>query len=221
MITINLLEAVRQLKINPLIIICSTSEVYGNVKKTDIPIKESQKFNPANPYAASKAFQDFISQIYVKSFNLKIIITRMFSYINARRDTLFQTAFAKQIVNIERKKQKVLKHGNLNSIRTFVDIDDAMSAYWLTATRGKIGEIYNIGGNKIISVKNFLKELISNSSVKIKTKLDKRLLRPQDVTLQIPSVDKFKKDTRWKQKNSFKVSVINLLNECRKKNIYE
>jgi nucleoside-diphosphate-sugar epimerase len=86
---------------------------------------------------------------------------------------------------------------------------------------GSKGEIYNIGGNKIISVKNFLKELISNSSVKIKTKLDKRLLRPQDVTLQIPSVNKFKKDTRWKQKNSFKVSVINLLNECRKKNIYE
>ena len=82
----------------------------------------------------------------------------MFSYINARRDTLFQTAFAKQIVNIERKSQKVLKHGNLNSIRTFVDIEDAMSAYWLTATNGKIGEIYNIGGNKIISVKNFLKE---------------------------------------------------------------
>jgi len=103
----------------------------------------------------------------------------------------------------------------------FVDIEDAMSAYWLTATNGRIGEIYNIGGNKIISVKNFLKELIRNSSVKIKTKLDKRLLRPQDVTLQIPSVDKFKKDTKWKQKNSFKVSVINLLNECRKKNTYE
>ena len=77
MITINLLEAVRQLKINPLIIICSTSEVYGNVKKKDVPIKESQKFNPANPYAATKAFQDFISQIYIKSFNLKIIITKI------------------------------------------------------------------------------------------------------------------------------------------------
>ena len=216
MITINLLEAVRQLKISPLIIICSTSEVYGNVKKKDIPIKENQKFNPANPYAATKAHQDFISQIYLKSFNLKIIITRMFSYINARRDTLFQTSFAKQIVNIERKKQKVLKHGNLNSIRTFVDIEDAMSAYWLTATNGKIGEIYNMGGNKIISVKNFLKELIRNSSVKIKTKLDKKLLRPQDVSLQIPCVDKFKKDTGWKQKNSFKEAVINLLNECRK-----
>jgi nucleoside-diphosphate-sugar epimerase len=122
---------------------------------------------------------------------------------------------------LKKKKQKVLKHGNLNSIRTFVDIEDAMSAYWLTATKGKIGEIYNIGGNKIISVKNFLKELIRNSSVKIKTQLDKKLLRPQDVTLQIPSVYKFKKDTKWKQKNSFKVSVINLLNECRKKNTYE
>ena len=96
-----------------------------------------------------------------------------------------------------------------------------MSAYWLTACNGKIGEIYNIGGNKIISVKNFLKELIINSSIKIKTKLDKRLLRPQDVTLQIPNVDKFKKHTGWKQKKSFEESVVNLLNECRKKNIYE
>ena len=109
LITLNLLENLRLMKIKPLIIICSTSEVYGSVKKTDIPIKESQKFNPVNPYAASKAFQDFISQIYIKSFKLKIIITRMFSYINARRDTLFQTAFAKQIVNIEKKKTKNIK----------------------------------------------------------------------------------------------------------------
>jgi nucleoside-diphosphate-sugar epimerase len=98
---------------------------------------------------------------------------------------------------------------------------NAMGRYSSANAEKAIHADINIGGNKIISVKNFLKELIRNSSVKIKTKLDKKLLRPQDVTLQIPSVDKFKKDTKWKQKNSFKESVINLLNECRKKNIYE
>jgi nucleoside-diphosphate-sugar epimerase len=201
--------------LSPIILICSTSEVYGAVTKKDIPIKENQRFAPANPYAVSKAFQDLLSQVYFKSFGLKIIITRMFSYTNARRHNLFQTAFANQIVKSEKGELNYLKHGNLNSIRTFVDIDDAMEAYWLAAIKGKIGEIYNIGGNKIISVKIFLKELIKLSNSRIKCIIDKKLLRPQDVTLQIPNVDKFKKDTGWRPKVAFKKSVQKLLNECR------
>jgi GDP-mannose 4,6-dehydratase len=217
LITVNLLESIRQLKQDPVIIICSTSEVYGVVTKKEIPIDESQRIAPVNPYAVSKTFQDLLSQVYFKSFNLKIIITRMFSYTNSRRNNLFQTAFANQIAKIEKGKVKELKHGNLKSIRTFVDIEDAMEAYWLAAKKGKIGEIYNIGGNKIISVKQFLKELIKLAKCKIKHSIDKKLLRPQDVTLQIPNVRKFNKDTGWKPKITFKDSVKKLLNECRKK----
>ncbi len=215
-ITVNLLESVRKSLVDPIIMICSTSEVYGNVDKKDMPINENQKISPINPYAVTKVYQDLISQVYQKSFKLKIIITRMFSYTNARRINLFQTAFARQIVLCEKNKIKVLKHGNLNSIRTFVDIEDAMEAYWLAAKKGKIGEIYNIGGNKIISVRNFLKELMKLSNKKIITKLDPNLLRPQDVALQIPSSKKFIKDTGWKPKVSFEKSVKKLLEECRK-----
>ena len=217
LITVNLLEVVRKLNQNPIIIICSTSEVYGAVTKKDIPINENQKISPVNPYAVSKTFQDLISQVYFKSFGLKIIITRMFSYTNARRNNLFQTSFANQIAKIEAGQEKQLKHGNLESIRTFVDIDDAMEAYWLAAKKGKVGEIYNIGGNKIVSVKQFLKELIKLATCKIKYSIDKKLLRPHDVTLQIPDVRKFKKDTGWKPKVNFHDSVRKLLNECRKK----
>jgi GDP-4-dehydro-6-deoxy-D-mannose reductase len=217
LITVNLLESIRQTKINPLIIICSTSEVYGSVKKKDVPITEDQKISPANPYAVSKTFQDLLAQVYFKSFNLRIIITRMFSYTNSRRNNLFQTAFADQIAKIEKCKAKKLTHGNLNSIRTFVDIDDAMEAYWLAAKKGKVGEIYNIGGNKTISVKQFLKELIKLAKCKIKYSVDKNLLRPQDVTLQIPDVKKFNKDTGWTPKVTFQDSVKKLLNECRKR----
>ena len=90
-----------------------------------------------------------------------------------------------------------------------------MRAYWLAAKKGKIGEIYNIGGNKIISVGEFLNQLISLSKEKIHTKVDQKLLRPQDVTLQIPKTSKFKYHTGWKPKVSFKDSVKKLLNECR------
>lgn len=213
-ITINVLEALKKLKSKAVIIICSTSEVYGRVNKNDIPIKENQKFNPSSPYAATKAFQDFIAQIYYRSFKMNIIITRMFSYTNARRKNLFQTSFANQIIDIESGRKNFLYHGNLNSIRTFIDIDDAMNAYWFAATKGKIGEIYNIGGNKIISVKDFLNELINRSKKKIICKVDKKLLRPIDVTLQITNSRKFRKDTGWKPKVSFSDSVNRLIEEC-------
>ena len=76
---------------------------------------------------------------------MKIIITRMFTYMNPRRNNLFQSAFAKQIIEIKKGKKKFLQHGNLSSVRTFLDTEDACNAYWLTAKKGIIGEIYNIG----------------------------------------------------------------------------
>ena len=100
MITINLLEALKQLKSNSIIIICSTSEVYGNVEKKNMPIKETQQIAPINPYAVTKVFQDLMSQVYEKTFDMNVIITRMFSYMNPRRNNLFQTAFANQIAAI-------------------------------------------------------------------------------------------------------------------------
>ena len=214
-ITLNLLEVIRINKINPLVIICSTSEVYGKINKKDIPIKETKNIAPVNPYSASKAFQDLLSQIYSECYGLKIIITRMFSYTNARKNFLFQTSFAKQIADIEKGKKKILTHGNLNSVRNIIDITDAMEAYWLTAKKGIIGKIYNISGKKVISVGNYLKELKKLSNVKIKSKIDKKLLRPVDVTLQIADTKKFIKDTGWSPKISFEESMKKLLNECR------
>jgi len=215
-ITINLLEAVRRIKIDPVILICSSSEVYGNVPSSQMPINERQEIKPINPYAVTKAYQDLISQVYFKSFNSKVIITRMFSYTNARRKNLFQTHFASQIAEIEIGKKSTLTHGNLKSKRTFVDIYDAMEAYWLAATRGKIGEIYNIAGKHTISVNDYLKKLIKLSNVKINTKVDPKLIRPVDINLQIADSKKFKKHTGWQPKVSFDKSIEKLLNECRK-----
>ena len=93
-----------------------------------------------------------------------------------------------------------------------------MRSYWVAATNGKIGEIYNIGGNKIIEISEFLKILKKKAKVKILSKIDKNLLRKTDVTLQIPDVSKFKKHTKWKPVVKFENSVNSLLNEFRKKN---
>ena len=117
-ITVNLLEAIRRSEINPVVMICSTSEVYGSVSKKYMPINEKQKIAPINPYAVTKVYQDLISQVYQKSFGLNIIITRMFSYTNARRSNLFQSAFARQIVLCELNK-KIFKAWKFEKCKNF------------------------------------------------------------------------------------------------------
>ena len=215
-ITLNLLESVRSNKIDPLILICSTSEVYGKVGKEEFPITEKQILRPVNPYSVSKSFQDLVAQMYHESYKLKIIITRMFSYINPRGKFLFQSVFAKQVVEIEKGKKRFLEHGNLNSIRNFIDLKDAMEAYWYTAKRGRIGEIYNIGGKKVMSVRKFLSELKKRSNKKIESKLNKKLLRPSDVSYQISDSSKFYKHIRWEPKVTFNESIKKLLEYFRK-----
>ena len=215
--TLNILEACRKLNLKKTIIqICSTSEVYGDVKKKFQPITENNYISPINPYASSKAFQDIISQVYFKVYDLKIIITRMFTYLNPKRRNLFASNFAHQIIDIENNKIKFLKHGNLNSTRSILDIRDAMHSYWLAATKGKVGNIYNISGKYKITVKQFLEELKKNSKKKIITKLDKKLLRPTDINLQISDCKKFRNQTKWREKYNFKEAIKYFLNECRK-----
>lgn len=213
--TSNLFEAVRIAKLDPVIQLASTSEVYGQVDPKYIPIKEDAPLRPASPYAVSKAAQDLMGWTYHICYGMNIVRTRMFTYLNARRPDLFATSFARQVAWIERGLQKELLHGNLNSVRTFIDVRDAMRAYW-EALRCRPGEVYNIGGTTTMTVGEFLGRLVALSTVPIPTRLDPKLLRPADVTLQIPCIDKFVQETGWQPVYSFEESLENLLSYWRR-----
>ena len=213
--TANLFEGVRLVGIDPYIQLCSTSEVYGQVDPKNVPIKEDCPLNPASPYAVSKVAQDLLGYSYYKSYGMKIIRTRMFAYLNPRRADLFATSFALQVARIEAGRQKELLHGNLDSVRTIIDVRDAMESYWVALKLGRPGEIYNIGGQTTLTVGEFLALLKKKARCAIPSRVDPNLLRPADVTLQIPDVNKFQKDTGWKPKYSFEESVQYLLDHCR------
>ena len=190
-------------------------QVYGQVHSTEVPISEEASLRPASPYAVSKVTQDLLGAVYFRAYGMKVIRTRMFAYLNPRRTDLFATAFARQIVRIERGLQDELMHGNLDSVRTLLDVRDAMTAYWKAVLYCEPGESYNIGGPTTISVGDFLELLIKQSKVSIRTRQDPNLLRPVDVTLQIPNIDKFVQSTGWKTTYSFEESVEYLLSYWR------
>jgi GDP-4-dehydro-6-deoxy-D-mannose reductase len=215
--TANLLEAIRclGLKLSTRLVMCSSSEVYGQVAKDSGPLDEDTPLRPVSPYAVSKLTQDALGQSYHLSFGLDVVRTRMFTYINPRRSDLFATSFAMQVAKIEKGRQSVLRHGNLDSVRTVLDVRDAVSAYWLAAMKGIPGEVYNIGGTETITVGSFLETLKGLALCPIPSEPDPSLMRPADVTLQIPNCAKFTAATGWKPEIPFTESVKFLLDHCR------
>ena len=212
--TANLLEAIRLICPNTLLQMCSTSEVYGN--PLTFPMTENHPLKPVNPYSVSKLSQESLAYAYHKSWGLKVIITRMFAYINPRRRDLFASAFASQIVEIENGKRKILYHGNLDSIRNIIDVRDAMATYWLACDYCEEGQAYNIGGKTTMTVGDFLELIKSCAKVPIVSQQDPSLLRPVDVTKQIPDTVKFDDITGWKPKYKIEESVQWLLDIYRK-----
>jgi GDP-4-dehydro-6-deoxy-D-mannose reductase len=214
MATANLFEAVRMACPKATVMLCSTSEVYGNPQA--VPMLETHPHLPVNPYSASKLGQEALALAWSQSWGLEIIITRAFAYINPRRADLFASAFARQIVRIERGQQEVLRHGNLHSRRTLMDVRDMAAAYWTACDKCLVADPYNIGGSDIMTVGEFLDKLIAHAKVKIVTALDTTLLRPKDVTNQVCDTSKFKAATGWKPKYTFDESLDFLLDYYRK-----
>jgi len=212
--SINLLDAVRNVGIDPMIHMCSSAEVYGNVDESMVPITEDTPFNPASPYAVSKVGQDMLGNQYHISYGMKIIRTRMFTHSGPRRGNFFaESAFAKQIAEIELGViPGPVMVGNLESIRTYADVRDAVRAYWTLLDLCSVGEVYNIGGNRTLTIGEMLEILKSFASVPIEHEVDPSLLRPSDVTLQIPENSKFRDETGWEPEYSMEQTMEDLLN---------
>ncbi|MDP2943883.1 MAG: GDP-mannose 4,6-dehydratase [Candidatus Omnitrophota bacterium] len=215
--TANLLEAVRLTEINPVIHVCSSSEVYGQVTDAEVPIKETCPFRPASPYAVSKVAEDMLAFQYWVSYKLRTIRTRMFTHTGPRRGDVFAMSFfAKQIAAAELKlTEPVVYVGNLKSVRTFCDVRDAIRAYWIMVHKCKLGEVYNIGGNRTMTIGEALDILLSYSKIKLEVKVDQRLIRPSDVTLQIPCIDKFRNETCWEPEIPLEKTLRDILDYWR------
>lgn len=217
--TSNLLEAIRLSDLDPVVHVCASSEVFGRVPKEKLPIHEEVTFHPASPYAISKVGTDLIGRFYGEAYGMKVMTTRMFTHTGPRRGDVFaESTFAKQIAMIEAQMiPPVVKTGNLDSLRTWADVRDAVRAYHLLVTVNPTpGQYYNIGGAYTCSVRDMLDYLLAQSTRKdITVETDPERLRPIDADLQVPDTSKFEGHTGWKPEIPFETTMNDLLNYWR------
>lgn len=135
-----LLEAAKKYKIKKFLQI-STDECYGDIKKGKA--KETDPLLPNSPYASSKAAADLIVRAYFKTYNLPVLITR--SSNNFGPYQYPEKLIPLFITNLLENK-KVPLYGTGKNVRDWIYVLDNCSGIDVVLHKGKIGEIYNIGG---------------------------------------------------------------------------
>ncbi|MDO8527717.1 MAG: GDP-mannose 4,6-dehydratase [Deltaproteobacteria bacterium] len=208
--TVNLLDALRQAKINPRFHIAGSGEEYGEIHESELPITEKTVLRPVNPYAVSKVAQDLIGYVYHKSYGMNVIRTRSFNHEGPRRDRVFGIpSYAWQIARIEAGKQPpVVYTGHLDDKRNFTHVRDLVEAYWLAMELCEPGEPYVIGSENPENIHTFgevLNQLIAMSTVKnIDIQTNPEFVRPTAVPRLIGDKTKFYNLTGWEPKIGFK-----------------
>jgi GDP-4-dehydro-6-deoxy-D-mannose reductase len=204
--TINLYESIldvrKETDFNPKIFFISSSEVYGNT--TDPKnITETSPLFPAKFYSASKAASDRLSYSYSQSEKLNILILRPFTHTGPGQGKGFVVPdFASQIAELEKDpKSDVLKVGNLEPIRDYLDVRDVVAAYTAVIDKDWVsGDSYNICSGKGVKIKEILEILLKLANKKLVVRQDPSKLRSSDTPVYVGNNKKFVDLTGWKPK---------------------
>ncbi|MCK4797320.1 MAG: GDP-mannose 4,6-dehydratase [Spirochaetes bacterium] len=218
-IFLNLLEAVKRLKLDCRILSIGSSEQYGNYNKKYMPLKEKYKLIPLSPYAVARVSQELLSNVYVNGYGLDIVMTRSFNHIGAyQKDIFVIPSFAKQLMSIIKSKKKSgeLITGDTNITRDFLDVRDVASAYYLLFKEGKRGEVYNVCSGNGYILSDIINKMADICNININIKSNPKFIRPNDNKIIVGSNEKIKKGTRWNPSISIEQSLKDILEYWKK-----
>ena len=217
---LNILQALVELKlVTTRVLIIGSSEVYGPVKPEELPIRETQPFRPANPYAVSKIAQDMLGLQYHLTHGIQAVRARPFNHIGpGQRPGFVVPDFARQIAAIEAgQSPPVMRVGNLAARRDFTDVRDVVRAYHLLMTQGEPGQVYNIGSGQSCAIQEVLDLLVGMSQVEITVETDPARMRPSDVPDIVCDASKLHHRTGWQPTISFERSLADVLDYWRER----
>ena len=216
--TINLLEAVRSAKKEGMrILLIGSGEEYGYIREGACPLKESEPLNPGNIYAATKACQGMIGEIYARAYQMDIVMVRAFNHSGPAQNNIFVISdFCRQIAEIEKgMREPVINVGNLSAKRDFTDVRDVVRAYRLLGEKGRSGEVYNVGRGRAVNIRFILDTALSFAKLPIEVRQDPDRMRASDIPIIEPDVSRISADTGWSAEISMEQTVEDTLNYWR------
>lgn len=181
---------------DPLLLVASTAEVYGAGPPR--PRGEDDPCRPCSPYAASKLGAEIAALEVHRRTGLRVVIARAFPHTGAGQDERFVVpAFARRLVEAQRRGARAVKVGNLEPVRDFLHVSDVARAYAVLAVRGGSGETYNVASGSGISLRELFTRLAALVGREAVPETDPALVRPADVPHLVGDATRLRTHTGW------------------------
>lgn len=212
--TLNILDTIRSLDgYSPRILLIGSGEEYGYILPDETPVNEQVTPRPGNIYAATKACQNMLGNIYYRAYGMQLIMVRAFNHIGPNQSPIFVASdFCKQVAEIEAGKKKPILHvGNLSAKRDFTDVRDVVHAYSLLIQKGIPGETYNIGSGHAVSIQELLNTILSLSNSEISVSTAPARLRPSDIPIIEADLSKLQETIDWHPEISLTQTLLETL----------
>lgn len=203
--TLHLLQAIRRQSPKASILVAGSSVQYGVVKPEDCPIRENRPLMPTTPYGVSKTAAEQLAYQYANNFGMKIYLPRLFANLGAGHppSTVLQ-AFAHQLALMKHNLQPhILKTGNLDASRDFMDVRDGIAAMEMLINKGPTAQPVNICSGTAIQISDILKLLLDVCGLDVKVEVDSTLVRPSDEPIAYGD-NSIIRSLGWKPKYSLK-----------------
>ncbi len=178
--TLHLLDAVRRLAPEATVIVAGSSAEYGHVPPEELPIAENRSLLPASPYGISKVAADLLAHLYWRAYGVRTVRLRPFFVIGPRKTGDVTSDVARGIVAVEKGERVSLKVGNLEAVRDFLYVADAVAGCQLLAEKATAGEAYNLcrgAGHRVFDLVEVMRRLARRPVV---VESDVTRLRPLD-----------------------------------------
>lgn len=190
--TFILLQVSRKLNIKRFVHV-STDEVYGDMEPGAFA-NESSPLQPSSPYSASKAGSDLIVRSYVRTFNFPALITRA---SNNYGPFQFPEKFLPLMITNALDDKPLPIYGDGKQERDWLHVEDHCSGILAVLERGRIGEVYNIGGLDVVENLTMARRLL-RATGKPETLLSYVKDRPGHDRRYALTCDKMERDLGWK-----------------------
>jgi GDP-4-dehydro-6-deoxy-D-mannose reductase len=176
------------------VLVIGSAAEYGKV--CELPVKENSVSDPVSFYGLSKLMQTYVSKYYYNNHGINMNVARTFNIIGKGISNKLSVGnFIDQIGKA--KEGDSIKVGNLNAKRDYLFISDVIEAYWEILINGRSGEIYNVCFSKSYSMEDILNTLITSSGKLINTRIDKTLVKSNDISDIFGDNSKLMSHTAW------------------------
>jgi len=217
--TAHLFDAVLGLELDPVVVVSSTAEIYGRIDDISAPLSEDSPFAPVSPYGTSKVAQDLLTSQYHAGRGLTTIRLRFFHLTGPGRPPHFvASSFARQIARAEAGlAPPTINVGNLDSVRDFTDVRDAVRACRLIADRRHAGQVFHVCTGHETAISEVLDLLLAMSECEISIEVDGDRVRASDIPWMVGDPSRIEAAAGWRAEIPLEQTLRDLLNWWRER----